>query len=111
MLLDSRLEDIPLERASLYSTSCCNDYSWGAIFSTAFFVVATLIAIRYTGKIIKSGQWPPSGMAVPFRTKVVEVRNPRIVWGLLVIFVAGLAFHACLSPGLRTRIFEAALMS
>ena len=56
-----------------------------AILSTVFFVVYSLVAIHYTRRVIASQQWPPTGMTVPFRTKVKEIKNPRNAWLYLTV--------------------------
>jgi Na+/H+ antiporter NhaC len=58
-----------------------------AVLSTLFFVVFSGIAFHYTQRAIRSGQWPPKGMSVPFRIKITEIKNPRNAWALLIILL------------------------
>lgn len=47
-----------------------------ALISTILFISFSVAAIHYTRLVIRSGQWPPKGMNVPFRTKIRKIKNP-----------------------------------
>jgi len=57
------------------------------ILSTIFYTTLSILAIYYTRRAVQSGQWPAKGMAVPFRTKIKEIKNPRNAWLLLTIIL------------------------
>lgn len=74
-----------------------NERSFAAsIISTIFYIGFSIVVYHYTRRSIQSKQWPPAGMAVPFRLKVKEIRNPNIAWlyflCILFIFVVQTTF-------------------
>ncbi len=68
----------------------------GATFSTAFFILFSLVAIHLSRRTVQSGQWPPAGMAVPFRIKVKPIQNSRNVWVYLAVTLSIFTFQAVL---------------
>jgi hypothetical protein len=80
----SELFDQVLERSLL-----------AAVIGTIFFGILCSVAVYFTRRAVQSGQWPPKGMPVPFRTKVLKIKNPRKAWAylaaLLLIFSAQIA--------------------
>ena len=67
-----------------------------SVLSTIFYISFSIVVFHYTRRAIQSKQWPPVGMAVPFRLKVKEINNPNIAWlyslCILLIFVAQVTF-------------------
>ena len=57
------------------------------ILSTIFYTALSILASYYTRRAVQSGQWPAKGMAVPFRTKIKKIKNPRNAWLLLTIIL------------------------
>jgi hypothetical protein len=69
------------------------------------FVLAT--------KAVRTRQWPPAGVAVPFRTEIREIRKPFKVWAYVAILVCiygtavasmvyeRIAMHAMVQAALR----------
>jgi formate hydrogenlyase subunit 3/multisubunit Na+/H+ antiporter MnhD subunit len=62
------------------------------VLSTIFFTALSVVAIYYTRRAVQSGQWPAKGMAVPFRTKIKVIKNPRNAWLLLTVILCYFAF-------------------
>ena len=46
-----------------------------AIGATLFWVLVSVVSVHYWTRAVRSGQWPPKGMDVPFRMKVQELRS------------------------------------
>ena len=46
----------------------------------AFYVTFSIIILILAMKVVRTGQWPPAGMQVPFRTRVQEIHRPIKVW-------------------------------
>jgi hypothetical protein len=57
------------------------------VLSTIIFTALSIVAIYNTRRAVQSGQWPAKGMTVPFRTKIVEIKNARNAWLLLAIIL------------------------
>jgi len=66
------------------------------VLSNIFHIALSIEAIYYTRRAVQSGQWPPKGMAVPFRTKIKKIKNPRNAWLLLTVMLFGFAFNTLL---------------
>ena len=64
----------------------------GAVLSTLFFSGFVFAAIHTTRRAVKSGQWPPVGMPVPFRTQVTEIVRPWKAWAILAAVLIYLTF-------------------
>jgi hypothetical protein len=62
-----------------------------AVLSTIFYAGIALAALHYARRALRSGRWPPEGMAVPFRTPIKEIRRPWKVWVYLAVLFASLA--------------------
>jgi hypothetical protein len=58
-----------------------------------FYLVLSVVAVILATKAVRTRQWPPAGMAVPFRTPVQEIRKPFKVWLLLAILLVAYAAH------------------
>lgn len=66
------------------------------VISSMFYIFLAVVAIYYTRRAVQSGQWPAKGMTVPFRTKVMEIKNPRNAWLLLSIILCLLTIKIAL---------------
>ena len=59
------------------------------LFYLALSVVAVILAIG----AVRTRQWPPAGVAVPFRMPVQAIRKPFKVWLLLGALLVAYAAH------------------
>jgi hypothetical protein len=50
------------------------------ILRVIFYLAMSLVVIVLTIATVRTKQWPPRGMPVPFRARVTEVRRPIFVW-------------------------------
>ena len=62
-----------------------------------FYVLLSIVAIVLAIKTVRTGQWPPAGMAVPFRTPVREVHKPYKVWVFLALLLAAYVTHIAIA--------------
>ena len=60
---------------------------------TIFYVGLGGIVLIYGNKYIKHGYWPPPGLPVPFRTRIVKLKYPNIVKLSIFILLAMFIFH------------------
>jgi formate hydrogenlyase subunit 3/multisubunit Na+/H+ antiporter MnhD subunit len=60
---------------------------------TIFYVALLVSVFRYTRRAVQSGQYPPKGMAVPFRSKVKEIKKPWAAWIFFVLMLCTSIFH------------------
>jgi hypothetical protein len=51
-----------------------------AVFTTIFYLTIGGTIIFLAVRTVRTKQWPPRGMAVPFRARATEIRRPVIVW-------------------------------
>ena len=56
-----------------------------ALTATCFFAVSSIYLFRLATKVKQSGQWPPPGMRMAVRTKVLRGRRAR--WNAILLFV------------------------
>lgn len=93
-VLTSRLNDLlpPLSSdASQMFDQLVERSLLAAVIGTVLFGAFSMVAVHFTRRAVKSGQWPPKGMSVPFRTKILEIKNPRNAWtylGVLLLMFA-----------------------
>jgi hypothetical protein len=59
-----------------------------ALVLSVFYLVLSAMAINLAKRSADSGQWPPKGMTVPFRTKIIEIKKQRYVWLYLTIILS-----------------------
>jgi hypothetical protein len=75
-----------------------------------FYVALSVVAIVLAARTVRTGQWPPVGLKVPFRTPVTEIRKPYKVWlllGLLLAVYAGhVALAACTAAATHSQVQE-----
>ena len=60
-------------------------------------------------KVVRTRQWPPPGMQVPFRTRVFEIHQPIKVWICTIVILIVLSIDVGLSIytwQLRNQFFE-----
>ena len=65
-------------------------------FSSVFYAVLAILVVRMTRRAVRSGQWPPVGMSMPFRTAIREIRHPRVEWLLMSLALVSLVVLAAL---------------
>lgn len=58
-----------------------------ALLASVFWCGLGGAAIYLTNRAIRSRQWPPAGISVPFRTEAVDIKRPWVAWALLVVFL------------------------
>lgn len=61
-----------------------------ALLSTVFVLTLSLFVIKLARLSIRDGRWPPSGIPMPFRTRIVTVTSPTMVWVIVALFLAPL---------------------
>jgi hypothetical protein len=66
------------------------------VISSLFYISLAVAAIYYTRRAVQSGQWPAKGMTVPFRTKIMEIKNPKNAWLLLTVMLCFLIIKIAL---------------
>ena len=66
------------------------------VMSSLFYIFLAVVASYYTRRAVQSSQWPAKGMTVPFRTKVMEIKNPRNAWLLLTVMLCFLTIKIAL---------------
>ena len=59
-----------------------------ALLFTVFLVPYTIRFVNLARLSVRQGQWPPSGIAMPFRTRVVSVARPAKIYILTTIAIA-----------------------
>ena len=64
---------------------------------TVFYLALSAVAILLALKAVRTRQWPPAGVAVPFRTSVKEIRKPFKVWLLLAVLLVVYAGHIAIA--------------
>ena len=63
-----------------------------ALAATAFHALITGLVLWAASRAVASGQWPPRGMAMPFRERVRPITSPALVWaGVATVAVLQLA--------------------
>ena len=89
-LLANRLPDflpsISLD-PSVASEQVLNQSLWIASLNTLFYLGLSFHAVHYVHRAVRSRQWPPEGMSVPFRTEIKEIKNPRNAWAVLAFLL------------------------
>ena len=63
----------------------------------AFYLFLSAAAIVLAVKAIRTKQWPPAGLPVPFRTRIHEIRRPFKVWLLVAALVGVYLTHIALT--------------
>ena len=58
-----------------------------------FYLLFSAAAIFLALKAVRTKQWPPAGMAVPFRTQLREIHRPHRVWLVLAVLLLIYASH------------------
>jgi hypothetical protein len=69
---------------------------WSALLATAFGLAAGITAVRIAAQAVRTRQWPPAGMRVPFRTRVQLLPRPAVAWGVAAMIVLALFVVALL---------------
>jgi hypothetical protein len=67
---------------------------WSALLATAFAFTVSVVSLRLAAHSVRTRQWPPLGMRMPFRTRVQALPRPGRAWGLagaIVVAVFGVA--------------------
>jgi hypothetical protein len=59
-----------------------------ALLFTIFLVPYTIRFVNLARLSVRQGQWPPSGIAMPFRTRVLSIARPAKVYILTTIVIA-----------------------
>ena len=62
-----------------------------------FYLTLSVVAIFLATRTVRTRQWPPAGLEVPFRTPVTEIRTPFKVWLLLGLVLAAYAGHVAIA--------------
>lgn len=78
------------------------------VISNFIYISLAVAAIYYTRRAVQSGQWPAKGMTVPFRTKVIEIKNSRNAWLLLTVVLCFLTIKIALPWVMYTKQLEIA---
>jgi hypothetical protein len=69
---------------------------WSALLATAFGLAAAIVSVRIAAQAVRTRQWPPAGMLVPFRTRVQPLQRPAVAWSVAAAIVLALSFVALL---------------
>jgi lipopolysaccharide export LptBFGC system permease protein LptF len=64
-----------------------------ALLASMLWCCFAVVAIYLTHRAVRSRQWPPAGISVPFRTEVIDIKRPWVAWALLAVFVVTCAFQ------------------
>jgi hypothetical protein len=67
-----------------------------ALAVSILYAALSVVAIRYAKLTAESGQWPPQGMTVPFRTKVLVIKKKQHVWLYLGFILCAFALQGTL---------------
>jgi hypothetical protein len=58
-----------------------------AVLFTAFLVPLSLWTFTLARLSIRHGHWPPPGIQMPFRTRIISIARPTLVYFLVAIFL------------------------
>jgi hypothetical protein len=76
---------------------------FAAVFMMIVYLGMSLIIVFLAVRTIRTKQWPPRGMGVPFRTRVTEIRRPVFVW----LYAAVMLFLLALQIGISVKKWQA----
>src|SRR6266571_5928048 len=62
-------------------------YLGGALLFAALFVPWSFRVVALARLSIKHGSWPPPGISMPFRTRVISIARPTMVYFLVVVLL------------------------
>ena len=62
-----------------------------------FYLGLSVQAVLLAAKAVRTKQWPPAGVAVPFRTQIHEIRRPLKVWFWVSVLVCAYGTHIALA--------------
>jgi hypothetical protein len=54
---------------------------------TVLYLFLSALALFLAAKAVRTKQWPPAGVALPFRARVHEIQSPRKVWLLAIVLI------------------------
>jgi hypothetical protein len=84
---------------------------YGLVALSLFYLALSAMAIFVAIRVVRTRQWPPAGMAVPFRTPVREIRKPAAVWLslaiLLLVYAAQIVMAAYTTTATHSMVQEA----
>ena len=63
------------------------------VVAVVFYLLLSILVVAYTVWTVRSGQWPPLGRSMPFRTRVHEIKQPVLAWVFAGILLLGYAAH------------------
>jgi len=76
----------PWTQGSQIQTAAQSYLVW-ALFFAALFVPWSFRVVALARLSIKHGSWPPPGILMPFRTRVVSIARPTMVYLLVVVLL------------------------
>jgi hypothetical protein len=69
----------------------------GVVLLTLFYLAYAAIVVWFTAKTVRSKQFPPAGMRMPFRTKIYSISNPTVLWAVVVLLLCAKAYIVILN--------------
>jgi hypothetical protein len=65
-----------------------------ALLSTTLVLALSFLVVELARQSIRNGRWPPPSIPMPFRTRIVLIASPTMVWVIVAISLAPLLLSA-----------------
>ena len=99
VLLTSRFGTyFPLSGSPSEKLAQLDQRSWYALGAfVVFYAALSVLAVFLAAKAVRTKQWPPAGLTVPFRTRVYEIQSPFKVWFWVLVLLCVYCTHIALA--------------